>query len=187
MSFDTDFLKHYRDRAVKFGNFTLSSGKTSNYYIDSKQILFNGELISQIAEKIASWTITDNLQAIGGLEQGALPITAAVVQYYWHEYGRLLEGFFVRKQPKLHGTGNIIEGRLSPGDRVCIVDDVLTSGESILKAIKAVEAAGGQIVTIIPIVDRLEGGTQALFEAGYHCVYPLCTIEELGITPPCNP
>src|SRR5215216_1279644 len=124
-----------KSRAVSFGRFTLASGKTSSYYINSKKVLFHSESAALLGE--ALWDLTRDLdvQAVGGLEVGAIPLATACVMRY-HQEGRPLEGFFVRKQPKGHGSQERVEGVLPPGANVAIVDDVLTTGGSALQAVQ---------------------------------------------------
>src|SRR5688572_20539202 len=110
-------LELVRTRAFKFGDFTLASGQKSSYYVNSKKILFHSESAALLGE--ALWDLTNDLdiQAIGGLEVGALPLASAAVMEY-HRRGRTLEGFFVRKQAKTHGSQELIEGVLEKGWRV---------------------------------------------------------------------
>jgi orotate phosphoribosyltransferase len=170
-------LKLFKSRAVAFGDFTLASGKKSAYYINSKKVLFHGEAIALLGELLYDATNDLDFQAIGGLEIGAIPMaTAAVLRF--QQAGRTLEGFFVRKQAKGHGSQERIEGRVNAGDRVVIVDDVLTTGESVVQSIEAVEAIGAKVVGIVCIVDRLQGARERL--AAYH-FQPLFTIRDLGI------
>jgi orotate phosphoribosyltransferase len=174
-------LEVFKSRAVSFGRFTLASGKESSYYINSKKALFHSEAIALLAD--ALWDLTGdwNLQAIGGLEVGAIPLaTAAVLRY--HQKGRSLEGFFVRKEPKGHGSQERIEGVLPAGARVAVVDDVLTTGGSALQAVQEVERAGAQVVGIVCIVDRLEGARELL--APKYAYRPIFTIRDFGIEPP---
>src|SRR5262249_25900745 len=106
------FLK----RAVSFGNFTLASGKTSSYYINSKKVLFGSEAIALLGDLLFEATGDLDIQAIGGLEIGAIPMaTAAALSY--HKNGRSIEGFFVRKQAKDHGSQQRVEGQVKAGDR----------------------------------------------------------------------
>jgi orotate phosphoribosyltransferase len=173
-------LELFKTRAVSFGRFTLASGKESRYYINSKKALFHSEAAALLGEALWQRTRDLNIQAIGGLEVGAIPMaTAALVRY--HAEGRELEGFFVRKQAKGHGSQERIEGVLPPGARVAVVDDVLTTGGSALQAIVEVEKAGAQVVAVVCIVDRLEGAREQL--AKYH-YSPLFTIRDFGIEPP---
>jgi orotate phosphoribosyltransferase len=175
-------LQLFKSRAVAFGDFTLASGKKSSYYINSKNVLFHGEAIALLGDLLFEVTNDLQFQAIGGLEIGAIPMaTAAVLRF--QQASRTLEGFFVRKQAKGHGSLERIEGRVNSGDRVVIVDDVLTTGESVVQAIKAVEAIGAKVVRVICIVDRLQGARERL--AGYD-FRPLYTIRDLGIEPGAN-
>src|SRR5580704_13574275 len=154
-------LELFKTRAISFGRFTLASGKESTYYINSKKALFHSETVALLGE--ALWDLTHDLdiQAIGGLEVGAIPMaTAAVLEY--HRRGRTLEGFFVRKQAKAHGSQELVEGVLPPEAPVAVVDDVLTTAGSVVQAITAVEQAGVRVVAVICIVDRLEGARERL-------------------------
>jgi orotate phosphoribosyltransferase len=174
-------LELFKTRAFSFGQFTLASGKESSYYINSKKALFHSEAVALLGDALWERTRDLNIQAIGGLEVGAIPMaTAAVLRYY--EEGRELEGFFVRKQAKGHGSQELLEGVLPAGARVAVVDDVLTTGGSVLQAITEVERVGGQVVTVICIVDRLEGARQLL--AGKYLYQPIFTIRDFGIEPP---
>jgi len=171
-------LELFKSRAVAFGDFTLASGQKSSYYINSKKVLFHSEAAWLLGEML--WQATNDLsiKAVGGLEVGAIPMATAAVMRY-HDHGRALEGFFVRKQAKEHGSQARVEGDLKPGDRVAVLDDVLTSGESALKAVKAVEAAGATVARVVCIVDRLQGARETLAAYDFR---PLFTIRDLGIT-----
>src|SRR3954462_7252417 len=105
---DRDRLKElFLARAVQFGDFTLASGKKSNYYVNSKKVLFHAEAISLLGELLYDATRDLEFQAIGGLEVGAIPMAAAALTEF-HRHGRTLEGFFVRKKPKEHGSRELI-------------------------------------------------------------------------------
>lgn len=174
-------IELFRSRALLLGKFVLASGKESTYYINSKKALFHSECAALLGDALFEATRDLNIQAIGGLEVGALPMaTAAVIRY--HQAGRVLEGFFVRKQAKDHGSKERVEGVLEPGWRVAVVDDVLTTGTSALEAVRAVEERGAQVVAIICIVDRLQGAAE-LFADKYP-FQPLFTIRDFGIEPP---
>jgi orotate phosphoribosyltransferase len=173
-------LELFRSRAVSFGKFTLASGKESTYYINSKKVLFHSEAVALLGEAIYDKTKDLNIQATGGLEVGAIPMATAAVLAY-HAHGRELEGFFVRKQPKGHGSQERIEGVLPAKARVAILDDVLTTGGSVLQAITEVEKAGATVAAVVCIVDRLEGAREALTKYDFR---PLFTIRDLGIEPP---
>src|SRR5207302_4787912 len=128
-------------------DFTLASGKKSSYYINSKKVLFHGEAIALLGELLFEATRELDIQAIGGLEIGAIPMATAAVLHY-QRAGKTLEGFFVRKQAKGHGSQERLEGQVTAGDRVAVVDDVLTTGESVVQAIEAVEARGGRVARV---------------------------------------
>lgn len=170
-------------RAVQFGDFTLASGKKSSYYINSKKVLFHAEAITLLGEQLAAATADLDFQAIGGLEVGAIPMAAAALTAC-HRAGRPVEGFFVRKQPKTHGSQDLIEGQVNAGDNVVVIDDVLTTGGSVLKAITAVEAVGATVVRVVCICDRLQGAAEALSKYDYR---PLFTVRDLGINPDAPP
>lgn len=170
-------LELFKSRAVSFGKFKLASGQESTFYINSKQVLFHSEAAWLLGELIWQATRDLEIQAVGGLEVGAIPMATATVMRY-HENGRSLEGFFVRKQAKEHGSQSLIEGGLRPGMSVAILDDVLTTGESAMKAVKAVEAFGSNVARVVCIVDRLQGAREKL--AGYD-FRPLFTLRDLGI------
>ncbi|HEY1375588.1 MAG TPA: orotate phosphoribosyltransferase [Gemmataceae bacterium] len=170
-------LELFKARAVAFGDFTLASGKKSSYYINSKKVLFHGEAIALLGELLYDATRDLDIQAVGGLEVGAIPMaTAAVLRY--QRAGKTLEGFFVRKQAKGHGSQERLEGLVNPGDRVAVVDDVLTTGESVVQAVEAVEARGAVVARVVCIVDRLQGARERLAK---HDFRPLFTIRDLGI------
>jgi len=173
-------LEVFTARAVSFGHFTLASGKTSTYYINSKKALFNSEVVALLGEALWDLTKDLNIQALGGLEVGAIPMAAAAALRY-HQEGRPLEGFFVRKQVKSHGSQERVEGVVRPGFRVAVVDDVFTEGHSVGQAIQEVERLGAQVAAVVCIVDRLEGARERL--ALRYNYLPIFTIRDFGIEP----
>ena len=168
----------YLARAVSFGTFTLASGKTSSYYINSKKVLFHGEAVALLGELLYQATCDLTIQAIGGLEVGAIPMAAAVAMRY-HQHGRPMEGFFVRKETKGHGSRQRVEGEVQAGDRVAVIDDVLTTGGSVLQAISEVEKVGARVERVVCVVDRLQGAREALARYDFR---PLFTIRDFGIS-----
>jgi orotate phosphoribosyltransferase len=176
----TRLLELFKSRAVFFGQFTLASGKQSTYYINSKRAIFNAEAVWLLGDVLFRMTHDMTIQAIGGLEVGAIPMAAAAAMRY-HEEGRSIEGFYVRKQAKGHGSKEMVEGVVRTGDRVVIVDDVLTTGGSVLQAIQEVERMGAEIAAVICIVDRMEGAREAL--APRYSFLPIFTIRDFGIEP----
>jgi orotate phosphoribosyltransferase len=174
-------LELFKARAFSFGRFTLASGKESSYYVNSKKALFYSETVALLGEAIWDKTRDLDIQAVGGLEVGAIPMaTAAVLRY--HQEGRPLEGFFVRKEVKGHGSRERLEGVLPPGARVAVLDDVLTTGGSVVQAIQEVEKAGGTVAAVVCIVDRLEGARELL--APKYNYRPIFTIRDFGVEPP---
>jgi orotate phosphoribosyltransferase len=172
-----------REKALKFGDFTLASGKKATYYLDGKQVTLDGDGVRLVAEGILDLLDAEPLPAaVGGMSIGADPITAAVITMSAVR-GTPLKGFMVRKQAKGHGTNQYVEGPVGQDDEVVIVEDVVTTGGSSLTAIERVEAAGMKVARVIAIVDRMEGGRQAFEAAGYR-LDSLLTIRDFGIEPP---
>ena len=168
-----------RERSVSYGNFTLSSGKQSKYYVDAKLTTFDAEGISLIGKTLFEMIKHQQppITAIGGLTMGADPIAISTIMAA-REKGFLLKAFSVRKEPKAHGKKKLIEGNLDPTDYVVILDDVITTGSSTIKAIEAVREYGAKIVLVIALVDRHEGGTDKIKNMGY-MVQSVFDIDEL--------
>ena len=166
------------ERSVKRGVFTLASGKQSDIYIDARlttmspegMVLIGALGLRAISDK--SW-VPDS---IGGLTMGADPVAFSISHVSALE-GRPVRAFSVRKEAKTHGTGNRIEGPFYKGDQVVVVEDVITTGKSALRAVDAIEAAGGRILGVLAIVDRQDGGREAISARGYD-VISLTTIGD---------
>lgn len=171
-----------REKALRFGEFTLVSGKKASYYLDGKQVTLDSAGARLVGEGILDLLQADLPAAVGGMSIGADPITAAVVTMAG-VCGLPLSGFMVRKEAKGHGTQRYIEGPVRPGDRVAIVEDVVTTGGSSLTAIERAEEFGLVVVRVIAIIDRLEGGAAAFAQRGY-AFSSLLTIADFGIAPP---
>jgi len=184
--YDREKLKDIiRQKALKFGDFTLASGKKASYYLDCRKVTLDSHGALLVGSGILDLLAGDLPDAVGGMAIGADPITAAVITLA-HTRGESLSGFIVRKEAKTHGAGNQVEGPVSPGMSAVIVEDVVTTGGSSLKAIEHVEAAGLNVQGVIAIIDRLEGGRQAFADRGYE-LRTLLTIEDFGIEPPSKP
>ena len=172
-----------RENALRFGDFTLASGKKATYYLDGKQVTLDPAGARLVAEGILDLLDPDAMpDAVGGMSIGADPITAAVVTMSAVR-GTPLRGCMVRKQAKGHGTDKYIEGPVESGDEVVVVEDVVTTGGSSLAAIERIEAFGMKVRCIIAIIDRMEGGTEAFARAGYRHD-SLLRIQDFGIEPP---
>ena len=154
-------------RSARRGSFTLASGKHSSLYIDARLTTMSPEGLSLIgplgleALRSAHWKVS----AIGGLTLGADPIAYAI-SYASANTASPIRAFTVRKEAKAHGTGKLIEGPFEAHDRVAIVEDVITTGASAGRAIDAVRAAGGEVVGVLALVDRQEGGREFLEQMG---------------------
>jgi len=151
---------------------TLASGKKSNFYLDLRQTLMRPlgvELAGKLVlEKLQSGTPVD---AVGGMAVGAVPLVSAVLGAAARSpESQGLLGFFVRKEAKGHGQTKRIEGNFKGGDTVVVIDDVITTGGSTLKAIEAVENEGGKVAFVAVLVDRQEGGRENIENAGYPVV-----------------
>ena len=167
------------EKSVKQGDFVLASGRRSNYYVDARlttmsgrgQLLIGALGLAELDE--AGWSP----DAVGGLTLGADPIAYAIAHAAAHTY-RKLDAFTVRKEAKEHGTAKLIEGSFRPGMNVVIVEDVITTGDSALRAAKTITEAGGKILGILAVVDREEGGRERIEEAGY-AVRSLARVSEI--------
>lgn len=156
-----------REKSLLRGNFVLASGRVSDYYLDCKRTTLSSprglELTSRLMfEKIRELRARGvAVDAIGGLTIGAAPLSITTAQQALR-HGWNLPVFVVRDEQKSHGTQRLIEGGIKRGWNVVIVDDVMTTGKSVMKAIQAVESEGSHVVSVLILVDRDEGGADAL-------------------------
>ncbi|MBS5508879.1 MAG: orotate phosphoribosyltransferase [Akkermansia sp.] len=186
MSEQYDLLKSILlEKSVRTGTFTLASGKVSDLYVDCRMTALDpvgATLVGALGWKLVREEILPRfpeVAAIGGMTMGADPISLAVGMTSALEGAeKKLQVFTVRKEPKDHGRGRRIEGNFQAGDTVVVVDDVITTGGSTLKAIDAIEAEGGKVAAALVLLDREEGGRQAIEERGIP-VYPLYTRTSL--------
>jgi orotate phosphoribosyltransferase len=165
-------------RSARRGQFTLASGRQSTLYIDARRTTMSPDGLALIgplglaALRASGWGV----QSVGGLTLGADPVTyaisyasalaAAVDEGGGPAAAAALRAFTVRKEAKGHGTGRLIEGTFEAGDRVAVIEDVITTGGSALRAVEAVRGAGGEVAGVLALVDREEGGREALENAG---------------------
>ena len=159
--------------------FTLASGRVSQYYVDCKQLLSHPKYRRILAELIADHLKGWEVQAVGGMEIGAIPIATAVSDYVYDRTGRELRTFVVRKKPKDHGTKHAVEGAFISGDRVLVVDDVLTTGQATIDAITQARAAGLDVRQALVLVDRQEDGGRQRVEVLGVPLTSLLTLQDL--------
>lgn len=169
------------EKSYRKGSFTLTSGKTSDFYIDGKQTILSaegaylcGKLLFKLLQQAAK-----PIHAVGGMTLGADPLVTAVsiASFLANDP---IPAFIVRKEAKGHGTGNYIEGlkNMPEGCTVALLEDVVTTGGTLLKVIERVEAAGFQVGLVATVVERQEGGVEVLKKSGY-TLESLFTREEL--------
>jgi len=157
------------EKAFKYSEepvFKLVSGRMSNYYFNCKAVALHPEGMHLIGNLIFEMIKDLGIKGIGGLTLGADPIAYAVA-YTSFLKGNPIEAFIVRKTPKSHGTMQLIEGNVKKGDRVVIVDDVITTGKSTIEAITKAKEEGLEVVKVITFIDRQEGGREAIEALGY--------------------
>jgi orotate phosphoribosyltransferase len=154
------------ERSVRLGHFVLASGARSTHYVDCRTTTTHAEGLYLVGRLGFAALPEPYPDAIGGLTMGADPVACAIAHASWMA-GKPVHAFSVRKEAKAHGTGRRIEGSFIPGQRVVIVEDVITSGGSALRACEAVQAEGGEVVGVLALVDREGGGREAIEAAGY--------------------
>ncbi|PKP57932.1 MAG: orotate phosphoribosyltransferase [Candidatus Altiarchaeales archaeon HGW-Altiarchaeales-1] len=150
-------------KVITYSDIELSSGKKSSFYIDGRILTLSPEGAYLIGEVFFDLLKDKNVDAVGGLELGAVPICGAVAAISYLK-GRPIRTFIVRKEPKKHGLRKQIEGPIKKGDKVIIIDDVVTTGGSILKAIECAEKEGLVVVGAVALFDRLEGAKEKFKE-----------------------
>jgi orotate phosphoribosyltransferase len=154
------------DRSMRFGEFVLSSGATSNYYVDVRKTSLHPVGLRMISKLFVELLEADRVTAVGGLTLGADPLVAGVMLRS-AEIGRPLEGFLVRRSGKEHGMRGQVEGNLAGHKRIAILDDVITSGDSAVVAAEAAESYKAEVVRVLAVVDRGQGASQVFQQRGY--------------------
>jgi orotate phosphoribosyltransferase len=169
-----ELINIIKSEALQLGEFTLTSGKKSNFYLDIKKAITKPQNLSLIARLI-------NLRHVGGVdliagpELGAIPIVTSVALRSGLPYA------MIRKGERAHGTGKAIEGKMGTGDRVLLIDDVATSGGSLLKSIEAIEETGAKVTLVTCVVDRMEGASELLRSKAGVELSSLLTLKDLGL------
>jgi orotate phosphoribosyltransferase len=144
--------------------FRLTSGGSSNFFIDLKKTMLDPEGASLLADLLFDKIRTENVDCIGGMETGAIPIVAVVCMRSWPE--KPVKGFFIRKEAKGHGTDQRVDGPLDRGSRVILFEDVTTTGSSLMRAVDQTRQFQCTILKVIAVVDRLEGAVENFRKAG---------------------
>lgn len=170
-------LAELREHALVIGKVTLSSGAEAEYYVDVKRAILRPEGFKAVGALIAAEATDRGAEAVGGLTMGADPLASAAIG---DPAGGDLVAFFVRKERKEHGLQRWIEGPiLDPGTKCLVVEDVVTTGGSTVKAIERIREEGHEIVGVVSVLDRLAGGGEAIEAAAQAPYTPLFTIDDL--------
>ena len=175
--FRARLLELIKEKALKVGKFVLSSGKESDYYLDERVVTLSSEGAYLTARIMLDMLKDVEIDSVGGMTLAADPIAGAIAAISYSRFaeqrgknkteGKPIDAFIVRKEPKGHGTGKLVEGPITKGLKVCIIDGTMTTGGSLLKAIEALENEGCQVAKVLVLIDRLEGGKEALQSKGY--------------------
>ena len=183
-------LARLKEKSVFFGDFLLSSGGRSSFYIDCRLTTLDAEgacLVGRVMNALIQREIVATgapVVGVGGLTMGADPVALAIGMTSWMESSPIvLKVFSVRKAPKAHGQTKLIEGNFSPGDTVVVLDDVVTRGDSTLKAIESVEQAGGKVAFVAVLVDREEGGSDKIRALGHKVIAAFRRVQLTGALP----
>ena len=168
-----DLAKRIADVSLLRGEFTLRSGRKSNYYLDKYRFETQPDVLAALGKLFAEY-VTEKTDRIAGAELGAVPLAAAAGM----ASGKPI--VFIRNQKKDYGTAKQVEGVLNPGETVLIVEDVLTTGGQVLEAAKTLQDLGAKVEKIVAVIDRLEGARENIEKAGF-TFESLFTTKDLGI------
>ena len=159
--------------ALLRGEFKLRSGRTSNYYLDKYLFETQPDVLAALGKLFAE-RVTPDVQRLAGAELGAVALAAAAAMACGKPF------VIIRNQKTDYGTSKLVEGRIEPGERIMIVEDVLTTGGQVIEAAKSIADAGGKVVKIVAVIDRLEGARENIERAG-HTFESLFTTKDLGV------
>lgn len=168
----TDMIK--RSNALKIGDFTLASGKKSRYYVDKYIFETSPHILKKIAEEVTLKT-THEYDKIAGLELGGIPLATVLSLFTDKPF------LIIRKKEKEYGTKSLIEGLMNNGDKILVIEDVTTTGNSLLFGLNAIEKNGGTVEEIFIVVDREEGAVERLKNLGYNNINVLVRLSELFV------
>ncbi len=178
-----ELLVMLKEKAYRKGEFKLSSGEISEHYVNCKPVILNGEGLYMVCDMMLGHIEHDS-KAVAGLTLGADPLVSGFAMHsysYWNrvQSSYIVDGLIIRKEPKGHGTASQIEGPLPPkGSKITVLEDVVTTGGSSLKAVNVLRDVGYEVNRIVSIVDRQEGGEDAIIKAGLQ-LRSLFTLEDL--------
>jgi len=174
-----ELLKLLKERSYKEGEFTLSSGRKTNHYVNCKNVTLDGRGLAIVSAMLAE-CIDEDTVAVAGLTLGADPLVSGVAMVSALNQGKL-NGLIVRKESKGHGTDDYIEGPLPPeGSRITVLEDVVTTGSSSIKAVKRLRDAGYEVKRVVSIIDRQENEeADTAFKLAGLEFYSLFTLEEI--------
>jgi len=170
---DQELIDRIRLAALLRGDFTLRSGRKSTYYLDKYLFETQPDILLALGQRLAQHAV-DNVDRVAGAELGGIPLVSAT---------SLASGkpaVLIRNSKKEYGTGKQIEGKLQPGDRVLLVEDVVTTGGQIIEAANVIRQSQAIVVAVVAVIDRLEGGRKNIEAAGF-VFHSLFTKEDLGI------
>jgi orotate phosphoribosyltransferase len=168
-------IAELREHALIIGKVTLTSGAVAQYYVDSKRAIMLPAGFAALGELVAAKAAELGATAVGGMTMGADPVACSALAG-----GAQVKAFFVRKEAKQHGLARRIEGPLlEPGERCLVVEDVVTTGGSTVKAIEAIHEGGHEVVGVVSVLDRLAGGGEAIEAAAGAPYFPLATIDDV--------
>lgn len=185
---DTESLHNLLiSRSIRTGEFVLASGRTSSFYVDARLTTMSPDGMVLIGRLGLDYIDSKNWKpdSVGGLTLGADPVAYAI-SHTSVSRSQPLRAFTVRKEAKAHGTGKRIEGPFRPGDRVVVIEDVITTGKSALDAIHAVENEGGKVIGVLAVVDREEGGRETILERGYPVISLASRTDLMALSFPNN-
>ena len=177
-----ELLKMLKEKAYRKGEFKLSSGDISEHYVNCKPVILNGEGLYMVCDMMLGHIEHDS-KAVAGLTLGADPLVSGLAMHsysYWNrvQSSYIVDGLIIRKEPKGHGTASQIEGPLPPkGSKITVLEDVVTTGGSSIKAVNVLRDVGYEVNRVISIVDRQEGGVEAMKDVGLE-LKSLFTMED---------
>lgn len=170
---DKELMRKIRERCLLFGEFKLRSGKTSDRYFDKYRFESEPTLLREVAARMAK-LLPEGVEKLAGLEMGGIPLATAISLHTG------IPAIFVRKAAKEYGTCNLAEGGFEAGEKIAVIEDVITTAGQVVTSSKDLQELGLEVLRVVCVVDRQQGGTERLAEAGFdlESVYTLSQIQE---------